>query len=83
MCLNRRTKYYLRVQFRTSRSIDNCAVRTAIVVGADELFVSDSEDAGHVGLGRNAECRDNFLEGGGLFGADGEIDHGDVGSGPG
>lgn len=72
---------YLRVELCTCGGVNDSAIRTAIVITANQLLVRNSKDASHIRLRSQAECGDNFGERSGLFGADCEIDHGDVGSG--
>lgn len=75
------TRAYLRVELCTCGSINDSAIRAAIVITANQLLVCNSKDASHIGLRSQTERGDNFGERSGLFGADCEIDHGDVRSG--
>lgn len=74
------TRAYLRVEFCTRRGVNDRTVRAAIVVTADQLLVRDSEHASHIRFSCETEFVNDFVEGSGLFSADCEIDHGDVGS---
>lgn len=71
---------HLRIQLQTSRRIDNRTMRIPKIITADQLLLTHSQHPRQLALCRTAEHCQDLGQRGGLFRADRQVDHRDVGS---